>query len=110
VRLAANQLKKIDRLIELLGGNRSTIVRGLIDHGLDSTEVTLLLRRPGVKGRGAAGRVVRAVAANLRAKAAQLALMRKPSIKAEIDALRAEEEEAEATAAYAHHHPKKGGF
>jgi hypothetical protein len=42
VRLAARQLKKIAKLAELGGVNRSTALRRLIDIGLDSPEVSLL--------------------------------------------------------------------
>jgi hypothetical protein len=47
------------------------------------------------------------VAANERVKITQLALIHAPSVEAEVNALRAEEERAEAMAAYQHHlkHP-----
>jgi hypothetical protein len=56
VRLAAKQVKKIAKLAELEGVDRSTVLRKLIDIGLDSPQVWLLLRRPGIKGRTAVGR------------------------------------------------------
>ena len=77
----------------------------LIDIGLDSPQVSFLMRRPGIKGRTAADRVIRAVAANHRVKVTRTALMRAPSVKTEVNALRAEEERDEALAAYEHHHP-----
>ena len=106
VRLAAKQVKKIAKLVELEGVDRSTVLRGLIDIGLDSPQVRLLMRRPGTKGRTGVGRIIRAVAANERVKVTQSAVMRAPSTEAEVNALRAEEELAEAMAAYAHHHLK----
>jgi hypothetical protein len=78
----------------------------LIDIGLDSPRVTLLMRRPGTKGQGAMGRIIRAVAANERVKVTQSALLRAPSVEAELNALSAEEEQAEAMAAFGHHCPK----
>ena len=54
VRLDAKQVKKIARLVEIHGGDRSTVMRRVIDSGLDSTWVILSLRKPGTKGRGAA--------------------------------------------------------
>src|SRR5271165_4142686 len=71
VRLATKQLKKIAKLAELKGVNRSTVLRELIDLGLDSGPVLLLLRRPGTKGRTAVDRVIRVMAANERVKLAQ---------------------------------------
>jgi hypothetical protein len=106
VRLAANQLKKIAKLAELQGVDRSTVMRQLIDIGLESGQVALLMRRPGAKGRSAVERIIRVVAADARVEATQAALMRAPSVKAELKALRAEEEQAEAIAAYEHHHLK----
>jgi hypothetical protein len=103
VRLAAKQLKKIAELVELKGVNRSTVLRELIDIGLESGQVLLLLRRPGAKGRTEVDRVIRVVAANERVKVTQSALIRAPSVEAEVNALRAEEEQAEAMAAYQHH-------
>jgi len=50
VRLAAKQVKKIAKLAELEGVDRSTVLRQLIDIGLDSPQVTLLMRRPGHPG------------------------------------------------------------
>jgi hypothetical protein len=41
VRLAAKQLKKIGQLAELAGVNRSTILRELIDLGLNRGQVLL---------------------------------------------------------------------
>jgi hypothetical protein len=98
-------VEQIAKLADLRGVDRSTILRELIAIGLDSGRISVLLRQPGVKGRTAVDRVIRAVAANERVNAAQAALARSPSIKAEIDVLRAEEERAEALEAYAHHHP-----
>ena len=106
VRLAAKQVRKIDKLAELEGVDRSTVMRQLIDIGLASPQVTLLMRRPGTKGRGAVGRVIRVVAAHERVKVTQSAVMRAPSVETEVNALRAEEELDEAMAAYEHHHLK----
>ena len=106
VRLAAKQLKKIVKLAELEGVDRSTFLRRLIDIGLDSPQVTLLMRRPGTKGRTVVDRVIRVVAANERVKVTQSAVMRAPSVETEVNALRAEEELEEAMAAYDHHHLK----
>ena len=106
VRLAAKQIKKIAKLAELQGVDRSTVLRMLIDIGLDSSRVSLLLRRPGTKGRNAVERVIRVVAANERVRVTQSAVMRKPSVKTEVNAQHAEEEQAEALAAYDHHHLK----
>jgi len=103
VRLAAKQVKKIAKLVELEGVDRSTVLRELIDIGLASPQVTLLMRRPGTKGRTGVGRIIRAVAARERVKVTQSALRRAPSVEAEVNALRAEEEQAEAVAAYLHH-------
>ena len=103
VRLAVKQVNKIAKLAELQGVDRSTVMRQLIDIGLASGQVLLLMRRPGTKGRGAVGRIIRAEAAHERVKVTQSALMRAPSTEAEVNALRAEEEQAEAMAAYAHH-------
>ena len=99
-------MKKIAKLAELEGVDRSTVMRQLIDIGLASPQVTLLMRRPGTQGRGAVGRVIRAAAAHERVKVTQSAVMRAPSVETEVNALRAEEEQAEATAAYVHHHLK----
>jgi hypothetical protein len=106
VRLDSKQLKKIGKLVELEGVDRSTVLRELIDIGLASPQVLLLMRRPGTQGRGAVGRVIRAVAAHERVKVTQSAVMRAPSVETEVNALRAEEEQAEALAAYVHHHLK----
>ena len=64
------------------------------------------MRRPGAKGRTAVDRVIRVVAADERVKVTQAAVMRAPSVENEVNALRAEEEQAEAWAAYQHHHLK----
>ena len=64
------------------------------------------MRRPGTKGRGAVGRVIRVVAANERVKVTQSAVIRAPSVETEVNALRAEEELDEAMAACEHHHLK----
>jgi hypothetical protein len=101
VRLAAKQLKKIAKLVELKGVDRSTVPRELIDIGLDSGQVLLLLRRPGTWT--AVDRVIRVVAANERVKVTQSAVMRAPSVETEVNALRAEEEQAEAMAAFLDH-------
>jgi hypothetical protein len=103
VRLPAQQVKKIAKLAELKGVDRSTVLRELIDIGLDSPQVWLLMRRPGTKGRTAVDRAIRALAATERVKVTQSALIRGPSVEAEVNALRAEEEQAEAIAAYQHH-------
>jgi hypothetical protein len=107
VRLAPRQLKKIIQLAEILGVDRSTVLRMLIDSGLDSAWFSLLLRRPGTKGRTAVERVIRVAAAEQQVRATQSAVMRAPSVKTEVNALRAEEELEEARAAYAHHHHPK---
>jgi Ribbon-helix-helix protein, copG family len=106
VRLGVKQAKRIAKLAELEGVDRSTVLRDLIDIGLDSPQVILLMRRPGAKGRGAMGSVIRAVAADERVKFTQSALIRAPSVEAELKALRAEEERAEAMAAFGHYRPK----
>ena len=103
VRLAAKQLKKIAKLAERKGVDRSTVLRELIDIGLESGQVLLLLRRPGTKGRTQVERVIRTVAANERVKVTQSTLIRAPSVQAEVNALRAEEEQAEAMAAFLDH-------
>ena len=103
VRLAPKQLQKITKLAELKGVDRSTVLRQLIDIGLDSGRISLLLRRPGAKGRSAVDHVIRVLGADQRVKFAQSALMRAQSVKTEVNALRAEEEQAEAIAAYLHH-------
>jgi hypothetical protein len=100
VRLAAKSVKKIAKLAELEGVDRSTVLRMLIDIGLDSPRVSLLMRPPRVRGS------IRVVAAERQVLATQSALLRAPSVKTEVNALRAEEELAEAQAAYDHHHPK----
>jgi hypothetical protein len=105
VRLDAKQVKKIAKLAELQGVDRSTVVRRLIDIGLDGPEVGLLMRRPGIKGGTAVERVIRTVAADQRVRVTRSALMRAPSVKTEVNALRAEEELDQALAAYDHHHP-----
>ena len=106
VRLAAKSVKKIAKLAELEGVDRSTVLRMLIDIGLDSPRVWLLMRPPRVKGSTAVQRMIRVVAAKRRVLATQSALLRAPSVKTEVNALRAEEELGEALAAYDHHHPK----
>jgi hypothetical protein len=106
VRLDVKQLKKIAKLAELEGVDRSTVLRKLIDIGLDSPQVSLLMRRPGTKGQSEVERVIRVVAAHERVKVTQSAVMRAPSVETEVNTLRAEEEQAEAMAAYDHHHPK----
>jgi hypothetical protein len=104
VRLSAKSVKKIAKLAELEGVDRSTVLRMLIDIGLDSPRVLLLMRPPRIKGSTEVQRVIRVVAAERRVKATQSALLRAPSVKTEVNALRAEEELAEAMAAYGHHH------
>ena len=107
VRLAAKSVKKITKLAELEGVDRSTVLRMLIDIGLDSPTVSLLMRPARcVKGSTAVQRVIRVVAAERQVLATQSVLLRAPSVKTEVNALRAEEELAEALAAYDHHHPK----
>ena len=95
----------MSRLAEGLDVDRSTVVRRLIDIGLDGPEVGLLMRRPGIKGGTAVERVIRTVAADQRVRVTRSALMRAPSVKTEVNALRAEEELDQALAAYDHHHP-----
>jgi hypothetical protein len=85
-------VEKIAKLVELKGVDRSTVLRELIDIGLDSPQVLLLLRRLGTKGRTQVERVIRVVAANERVKVTQAAVMRAPSVEAEVNALRAEED------------------
>ena len=92
VRLAAKQVKKITKLAELESVDRSTVLRSLIDIGLNSPQVWLLMRRPGIRGKRAIDRVVRVAAATARAATAKSALMRVPTVEAEIKALRTEEE------------------
>jgi hypothetical protein len=92
VRLDSKQLKKIGKLVELEGVDRSTVLRELIDIGLASPQVLLLMRRPGTKGRTDVGRIIRAVAAHERVKVTQSAVRRAPSVETEVNALRAEEE------------------
>jgi len=96
VRLPGTWVKKIGLLAELHGVDRSTALRMVVEIGLDSPQIGLLLRRAGIKGRNAPERVVRIAAAELRAKATQSALTRAPSTKTEINSLRAEEELAQA--------------
>jgi hypothetical protein len=55
---------------------------------------------------GAVDSAIRVVAADERVKVTQSAVMRAPSVETEVNALRAEEEQAEAMAAYEHHHLK----
>ena len=105
VRLAEKQVKKIAKLAELEGVDRSTVLRMLIDIGLNDPWVSRLMRRPGTKGRTAVERVIRVVAAKERFRITQSAVMRKPSVKTEVNALRAEEELDDALASYDHHHP-----
>jgi hypothetical protein len=104
VRLAAKQVTKIARLAELESVDRSTVLRMLIDTALDRGRVSLLMRRPGIKGQTAVQGVIRVATADRRVKVAQLALRRAPSVETEFNALRAEEEREEALAEYAHHH------
>ena len=78
----------------------------LIDIGLDDPGVLLLMRPPHVKGSTAVQRVIRVKAAEQQVLATKSALLRAPSVKTEVNALRAEEELAEAQAAYDHHRPK----
>ena len=104
VRLAARQLKKIAKLAELGGVNRSTVLRRLIDIGLDSPEVSLLMHRPGAERRSAFERTIRVLVADERAKVAQAAVMRAPSVETEVNARRAQKEQEEAMAAYLQHH------
>ncbi len=95
----------IAKLAELRGDDRSTVMRWLIDIGLESPQVSFFMRGPGIKGRSAVDRVIRVVRAEQRVKATQAALVRAPSVESEVKALRAEEERDEALAAYQHHHP-----
>ena len=79
VRLAAKSVKKIAKLAELEGVDRSTVLRMLIDIGLDSPRVSLLMRPPRVKGSTAVQRVIRVMAAERQVRATQSALLRAPS-------------------------------
>ena len=102
VRLPAAWVKKIDRLADACGDNRSTALRKVVQIGLDSGQVGLLLRRPGIKGKTVVDRIIRINAAEQRAEATQSALTRnQSSVKAEIAALRAEEELADAVSSEA---------
>ena len=84
-------MKKLDRLAALQGADRSTVLRAMLQFSLDnSPQAFLLLRRPG-KGKGATGRVIGIAAAEQRAKAAQAAFRRTPSVENEINVQRAEE-------------------
>src|SRR5208282_44518 len=85
---------------------RMTFIRTRLFGQAPRPRVSLLMRRPGAQGRTAVERVIRVVAANERVKVTQSAIMRAPSVETEVNALRAEEEQAEATAAYVHHHLK----
>jgi hypothetical protein len=105
VRLASKQVKRIAQLAELQGVDRSTVLRQLIDIGLESGQVLLLLRRPGIRGRTTVERVIRAVAATERVKVTQAPVIRAPSVEREVNALGAEEEQAEALAAIHHLQP-----
>jgi hypothetical protein len=58
VRLAAKSVKKIAKLAELEGVDRSTVLRMLIDISLASPRVSLLMLRR-VKGRTAIQRAIR---------------------------------------------------
>jgi hypothetical protein len=94
VRLAAKEVKRITQLAEMLGVNHSTVLRKLIDLGLESGWAILLLRKPSTKGRGAVGRVIGIAAAKVQATAAELAAERATGpdqVTAEIKALRARE-------------------
>jgi hypothetical protein len=73
VRLAAKSVKKIAKIAELEGADRSTVLRMLIDIGLDSPQVWLLMRPVRVKGSTAAQRVIRVVAAERQIQATQSA-------------------------------------
>jgi hypothetical protein len=84
VRLDVKQLKKIAKLAELEGVDRTTVLRKLIDIGLDSPQVSLLMRRPGTKGQSEVERVIRVVAAHERVKVTQSAVMRAPSVETEV--------------------------
>jgi hypothetical protein len=105
VRLAAPWLKKIAKLAEMQGVDRSSVLRTLIEIGLDSSQVSLLLRATRIKGRTEVERVIRVAAAKQQVLATQSARLRAPSVTTEVNALRAEEELNEALAAYEHHHP-----
>ena len=105
VRLAAKQIKKIEKLAELRRG-RPLDGHAMVDRYRPRQPTGVILHaRTGIKGRSAVERVIRVVAADQRVKATQAALMRAPSVKSEVNALRAEEERDEALAAYVHHHP-----
>ena len=86
VRLATKQLTKITRLAGLKGVARSTVLRKLVDIRLGNPRVSLLMRRPGAKGRTVVERIIRMVAANVRVKVTQAAVMRAPSVEAEVNA------------------------
>jgi len=79
----------------------------LIDSGPRQSSGHAAHAPTGHQGRTAVGRVIRVVAARERVKVTQSAVMRAPSVKTEKNALHAEEEEAQAQAAYDHHHPKR---
>jgi hypothetical protein len=96
VRLPLKMLKKIARLTDALGGDRSTTVRQVLEWGLDSGWAHLLLRRG--KGRGLAGEIAAAHVAEYRAsKTAEHAARATPAnkIQAETKAQRAGEDALE---------------
>ena len=74
VRLAAKSVKKIAKLAELKGVDRSTVLRMLIDIGLNDPTVLLLMRPPRVKGSTTVQRVIRVKAAEQQVLATQSAL------------------------------------
>jgi metal-responsive CopG/Arc/MetJ family transcriptional regulator len=94
VRVPARIIRQIDRLAEALSIDRSTTVRRLLSEGLASKS---WLSRTG-KGKGRVGELIAATAADVRAKGAEVAVVRaKPEAKlaAEIKAHRAGVEAAD---------------
>ena len=90
VRVSKATLRKIDRFAEVLSANRTETLRFLLEAGMES--YAYFLRRGRGRGRGMAGRVVQAVVAGMKAKAAERAAKRSPeNVEAEIKALRARE-------------------
>jgi len=58
------------------------------------------MHRPGAERRSAFERAIRVLVADERAKVAQAAVMRAPSVETEVNARRAQKEQEEAMAAY----------
>jgi hypothetical protein len=96
VRLPAAMLRKIGKIAAALSCNRSAAIRWSLDVAMDSGQACALLRSG--KGRRLTDAIVLAAAAEMKAKAAADAVERaRPTdkLRAEINALRAEEQAAE---------------